>query len=143
MKIGHGQQFLTAGLHPLLTFMTLTLWTMSIPAAVVAQQDATTIGASIDVPTQSCCATPLDGRKCAQLPAIESELVYLFAKLLEYLRYFEAGAHCKKSVSSGLKARLRSSWLMCKYSMVVSMRSCPSSSLSVMMSSPSSSKCVA
>jgi len=59
--------------------MALTFGAMPVPATVVAEQHAATIGAGINVTAQSCRAAPLDGRERAQLPAVEPELVYLFA----------------------------------------------------------------
>ena len=146
MEVRHRQELGLAGCHPVFPGQDLALGTVAVPATVVAYAQVGTGGALIQMPAQGRRAAVPDQAQGALLPVVELRALLNLCPCLPYdLRYFAgrpqgAGA---KSVSSGLNGALRPCLATCRYTIVVSMRSWPSSSLMETMSSPSSSKWVA
>lgn len=67
---------------------------MAVAAAVVADSDLATTRAGIHMPTQICCPAPFDGRKCAQLPAIDMVgAFHLWPMRLQHIGYLKSRLH--------------------------------------------------
>src|SRR5665213_913780 len=88
---------------------------------------------------KSCTAAPSNGIECTQLPAIElCTLLHGRPVCIEHSGYLVLRLHqlCLYKVSKGLNMFCVSGLAMCRYTIVVSICACPSSSLMTRMLTP-------
>ena len=113
MEVGNGKQLGFPFGDPLLPVPTLTLWTVSVSAAVITDPGIPAVCAGIHMSTQvSGSATP-QRQKRPQLPTVDLGMMFHLGPVLpQHLSHFVIGSQRRDrySRSSGLKARHLSVW---------------------------------
>lgn len=142
MKVRSRNKILFTVFYPCFPLCVLALGTVPVTAGVIAYAYMPACIALIHMTTQRCCTTTLQCTQGASQVCVGGMfLLKLHSEPANDLSQFEGWFQLSVyNLSNGLNRFVLLGFATCKYTMVVSIRSCPSSSLMETISIPYSSK---